>query len=60
MTDTAQDRYRKIRRSLAAIWLYVKRCHNEEGKQMAQLRQRVGRLERETRGDVVIRNDRKR
>ena len=30
MTDTAQDRYRKIRRTMANQWRYIKRCHNQE------------------------------
>jgi len=60
MTDTAQDRYRKIRRTMANQWRYIKRCHNEEARLYADVQQRLGRLERELNGTVVIRRDSKR
>ena len=55
MTDSAQDRYRKIRRTMANQWRYIKRCHNEEARLYADVQQRLGRLEREMMGTVVIR-----
>ncbi len=68
MTDTAHDRYRKIRRTMAGLWramrkvlrrqadgwAYVKRCHESDDVQMEAIRRRVGVLEREMNGHVVI------
>jgi len=59
MTDTAQERYRKIRRTMANQWRYIKRCHNQELRLYTDVQQRLGRLERELNGTVVIRRDSK-
>ncbi len=54
MTDTAHDRYRKMRRTAANQWRYIKAAHEMELVQIKAIRRRVGVLERELNGHVVI------